>query len=75
MTSVLIRDLPEETHRRLMRRAEERGQSLQQYLTAELNRLATTPTMEDVFHRIETRRSGGHVGLAQAADDVADERR
>ena len=73
MTNVLVRDLTEETHRSLLRRAQERGQSLQQYLAAELTRLAVSPTLEDVLRRVETRR-GGRVGLAQAADDLTQER-
>ena len=73
MTNVLIRDLTEETHRELLRRAEQRGQSLQQYLAAELTRLAVSPTLEDVLQRIDTRH-GGRVGLDQAASDLADER-
>ena len=73
MTNVLVRNLSEETHRELLRRAEERGQSLQQYLAAELTRLAVSPTLDDVLRRIETR-SGGRVGLDQAAADLAEER-
>ncbi len=73
MTNVLIRDLPDETHRKLLRRAEQRGQSLQQYLAAELTRLAVSPTLQDVLQRIDTRH-GGQVGLDQAAADLADER-
>jgi plasmid stability protein len=73
MINVLIRNLTEETHRELLRRAEERGQSLQQYLAAELARLAVSPTLEDVLRRVDTR-SGGRVGLSQAAVDLADER-
>lgn len=73
MTNVLVRGLTEETHRALLRRAKERGQSLQQYLAAELTRLAATPTLDDVLRRIDTRR-GGRVGLAQAGADLAEER-
>ena len=73
MTNVLVRDLTEETHRELLRRAEERGQSLQQYLAAVLTRLAVSPTLDDVLRRIGTR-SGGRVGLDQAATDLAEER-
>jgi hypothetical protein len=73
MTNVLVRDLTEETHRELLRRAKERGQSLQQYLAAELTRLAVSPTLDDVLRRIGTR-SGGRVGLDQAAADLAEER-
>jgi hypothetical protein len=73
VTNVLVRGLTEQTHRELLRRAEERGQSLQQYLAAELTRLAVSPTLEDVLRRIDTR-SGGRVGLAQAVADLAEER-
>jgi antitoxin FitA len=73
MKSVLIRDLSDETHQELLRRAQQRGQSLQQYLVAELTRLAASPILDDVLRRIEARR-GGRVGLVQAVADLADER-
>lgn len=73
MTHVLVRDLTEETHRELLHRAQQRGQSLQQYLAAELTRLAASPSLEDVLRRIDTRR-GGRIGLDQAAADLAEER-
>lgn len=73
MTNVLVRDLTEQTHRELLRRAEARGQSLQHYLAAELTRLAAAPTLDDVLRRIEARR-GGRIGFAQAAADLAEER-
>lgn len=73
MTNVLVRDIPAETHRELVRRADRSGQSLQQYLAGELIRLAAAPTLDDVLGRIETRR-GGRVGFAQAVEDLAAER-
>jgi plasmid stability protein len=73
MTNILIRDLPPEVHTALQRRAEGRGQSLQQYLTAELERLADTPTIDEVLARISTR-SGGTVGFEDAVGDLAAER-
>lgn len=73
MTNVLVRDLPEDVHAALQRRAQGKGQSLQQYLATELRRLAERPTVNDVLDRIE-RRDGGRVGLSQAVDDLADER-
>lgn len=73
MPNLLVRDLSEETHRELVRQAQERGQSLQQYLAAELTRLASSPTLDDVLRRIDARR-GGRVGLDQAAADLTDER-
>ena len=73
MPNVLVRDVPEEIHAALQRRAAQRGQSLQQYLAGELKRLAEKPSLEEVLDRIDRRR-GGRVGLAQAVDDLAAER-
>jgi antitoxin FitA len=73
MPNVLVRDVPEDVHTALQRRAEQRGQSLQQYLAGELRRLAERPSVDEVLDRIE-RHSGGRVGLQQAADDLAQER-
>ncbi|MGB8380251.1 MAG: hypothetical protein WCG47_03210 [Dermatophilaceae bacterium] len=73
MANVLIRDLPDDVHRALVRRAQERGQSLQQYLTAELRRLAVSPTLEEVIRRIDER-DGGRIGFDQAVAALDDER-
>lgn len=73
MPNVLVRDIPDEVHAALQRRAEQRGQSLQQYLAGELTRLATKPSLQEVLERIERHR-GGRVGLRQAAEDLAEER-
>jgi antitoxin FitA len=74
MPHVLVRDLPDDVHAELQRRAQARGQSLQQYLAAELTRISRSPSREEVLARI-ARRRGGRVGLGQAADDLASERR
>lgn len=71
--NVLVRDIPDEVHAVLQRRAEDRGQSLQQYLASELARLAARPSVEELFARV-SRRRGGRVGLSTAAADLADER-
>jgi plasmid stability protein len=73
MPNVLVRDVPEDVHAALQRRAESHGQSLQQYLATELRRLAERPTLDDVLDRIERRR-GGTVGFAQAVEDLGAER-
>jgi plasmid stability protein len=73
MTNLLVRDIPDDVHAALTRRAAQRGQSLQQYLAAELRRLATRPTLPEVLDRIERHR-GGRVGLERAALDIAEER-
>ncbi len=73
MPNVLVRDLPEEVHAALRRRAAQRGQSLQQYLASELTRLVERPSVEDLFVRISTRHSG-RVGLERAVADLAEGR-
>jgi hypothetical protein len=73
MPNVLVRDLSDEVHASLQRKARRNGQSLQQYLATELRRLAERPTLDDMLERIE-RRGGGRVGLGQAVQDLAEER-
>jgi len=73
MPNVLVRDIPEDIHAALTRKAESRGQSLQQYLAGELRRLAERPSVEEVLDRIGRHR-GGRVGLVRAAQDLAEER-
>ena len=73
MPNVLIRDVPDDIHASLQRRAESAGQSLQQYLSSELARVAQLPTMNEVLARI-SERSGGRVGLDTAVEDLRDER-
>lgn len=73
MPNVLVRDLPEDVHAALQRRAAQRGQSLQQYLASELKRLADRPSLDEVLDRIDRHR-GGSVGLRQAVADLGEER-
>lgn len=73
MVNLLVRDLPDDVHAALRRRAKREGQSLQQYVTRELTRIAHRPSLGEVLDRIE-RRAGGSVGLAEALDDLAEER-
>lgn len=74
MPNVLVRDLPDEVHAQLQRRAQSKGQSLQQYLVSELRRLAERPTLDEILDRIE-RRHGGRVGFDQAVADLTEDRR
>jgi antitoxin FitA len=73
MPNILVRDVPDNVHAELQRRAEGRGQSLQQFLAGELARIALKPTLAEVFNRIE-RHEGGRVGLHQAVEDLSGER-
>ncbi len=58
MPNVQIRDVPDEVHEALVRRAEQAGQSLQQFLASQLATIAMTPTVADILERIEQRPKG-----------------
>lgn len=58
MPNIQVRDVSDEVHEALVHQAELAGQSLQQYLTAKLAMIASTPTLEQVLDRIERRRKG-----------------
>ena len=73
MPNVLVRDLPDDVHAALQRKAAQHHQSLQQYLTSELRHLAERRELSDVLDDIEARH-GGRVGFGQAVDDLGDER-
>ena len=73
MPNLLVRDIPDDVHAALQRRAERRGQSLQQFLAGELRRLAERPSVDGGLERIGRPR-GGRRGLAQATDELAAER-
>lgn len=73
MPNVLVRDLPDDVHASLQRRAEETGQSLQQFLSTELTKLAKRPSMDEVLDRIGRHR-GGRVSISVAVDDLERER-
>lgn len=73
MVNVLVRDLPADVHAALQRKAHRRHQSLQQYLTVKLRRLAERRQLDDVLDDIE-QRHGGRVGLSAAVDGLDRER-
>ena len=74
MTTVVIRDVPEDVHRRLQEQAKAAGKSLQQFLAGELVRLATAPTMGEVLDRIESHVTG-HFEIDDIVDAIHGERR
>ena len=73
MPNVQIREVPDDVHEALVRKAELAGQSLQQYLSAQLARLAVIPTTDEVIARIE-RRSKGRLSRSSAVAALQDER-
>jgi hypothetical protein len=73
MPNVQIRDVPDDVHAALVRRAERAGQSLQQFLAARLEEIASAPTLEEVLDRIEGRRKG-RLSRGDAIDTLTAER-
>ncbi|MBA2581347.1 MAG: hypothetical protein H0V03_10990 [Thermoleophilaceae bacterium] len=73
MPSVQIKNVPDDVHSVLRRRAGEAGQSLQEYLLARLTEDAARPTLAEVLRRAGDRASGD-VPLAEAARGVRADR-
>jgi len=73
MPSVQIKDVPEETHAVLRRRAAAAHQSLQEYLLTRLIEEAGRPTLDEVLDR-SGGRAGGSVPLKAAATTLRTER-
>jgi hypothetical protein len=73
MPSIQIKDVPEETHAILRRRALAAHQSLQEYLRSKLIDEASRPTLDEVLDRAGGR-AGGSVSLPAAAKAVREDR-
>lgn len=73
MPSIQIKDVPEETHAVLRRRALASHQSLQEYLRSKLIDEASRPTLDEVLERAGGR-AGGSVSFTAAARAVRDDR-
>jgi len=67
MSMIQIRDVPEQLHRKLKARAALAGQSLSDYLLAEIRRSLERPTREDLLARIASR---ARVELKESAADA-----
>jgi antitoxin FitA len=57
MTSITIRDVPDETRDELAARARLSGRSLQEYLRAELVELARRPALDVLMTRVHERKA------------------
>jgi plasmid stability protein len=55
-TLIQVRDVPDEVHRTLKARAAREGLSLSEYLRAELQRVAESPTPDELLTRLRTRK-------------------
>lgn len=71
--SIQIKDVPEETHAVLRRRALAAHQSLQEYLRSRLIDEAKAPTLDEVLDEVD-RHSGGSASFADAARTIREDR-
>ncbi|MGD1051280.1 MAG: hypothetical protein ABR947_09435 [Solirubrobacteraceae bacterium] len=73
MPSIQIKDVPDDTHAVLRRRAAAAHQSLQEYLRALLVEQASGPTLEEVLDRAGGR-AGGSLPFAAATAALRQDR-
>jgi plasmid stability protein len=73
MPSIQIKDVPDQVHAVLRRRAATAGQSLQEYLRALLVDETSQPTLDEVLDRAAGR-AGGRISFASAAAAVRADR-
>ncbi|MGH8924601.1 MAG: FitA-like ribbon-helix-helix domain-containing protein [Acidimicrobiia bacterium] len=73
MPSIQIKDVPDEVHAILRKKAATARQSLQEYLLSRLIEVATHPTVEEVLNRAGGR-AGGSVPLKAAVRVVRNDR-
>ena len=73
MPSIQVKDVPDEVHATLRRRAASAGQSLQEYLLGHLVAEAAAPTLDEVLERAG-QRGGGRVTARDAVKAVRADR-
>lgn len=74
-TTLTIRKVPGETHRVLSARAAAKGMSLQEYMLAEVTRLASKPSVDEIVDRARARaRSTGGVTSAEILEVLRTDR-
>ena len=72
MTTITIRNVPDETHVELCERAKLAGQSLQEYLLAKLNDIVSRPDMKVLMERIRSRVDAS--GVRVSAEEILKDR-
>lgn len=61
-----IRDVPDEVRDELAARAARQGKSMQEFLRAELERLASRPSLETVLDRVRERKATAGTRISAA---------
>lgn len=69
MPSIQVKDVPDDVHATLRRRAAAAGKSLQEYLLERLTEEASTPTLDEVLTRAGGR-AGGRAPMRAAVRAV-----
>ncbi len=72
MSTLQIRDVPEDVHRTLKSRAATEGKSLSEFALGELTRVAQRPTLRELAERVRAR---GSVDTATSAAALLEEAR
>jgi len=72
MSTLQIRDVPEEMSRILKSRAAKAGQSLSEYVLGELRVIAERPTFDELWERIQAR---GSTNPTTSAEEILREER
>lgn len=73
MTTIQIKNVPEEAHAVLRRRAAAAGQSLQEYMLTWIEQATARPTVDEVLERAG-HRSGGHLSADAVVRQLREER-
>ena len=73
MATIQVKNVPDETHRVLRRRAVEAHQSLQEYLLSQLIAGAEQETLDEVLDRIG-HRNGGNASLSSTTELIRGDR-
>lgn len=69
-----VRDLPDEVHSELRRRATAAGMSLSDFAGQELARVTRRPSLRDLLDRVAGRGDGEAITFQQAGESVLAER-
>lgn len=77
MTTITIRHVPDRVRDELAARAARSGRSLQEYMLAEVTRLAARPSVADWLAQVEETKQhfAIEIDAGQLVDDVAADRR
>ncbi len=67
-----VRNVPDDVHERLTKRAAAAGMSLSEFVGRELKRIADAPTLDEIGRRVERR--GTRISPRDAADLIRAER-